>query len=57
MFPGDAGEMCFPDEDYDYDSLANDHVFVGAYDGDKCVGLAVLADDWFKSGSRKSSAG
>ena len=44
----DIGEMCFPDEDYDYDSLAKDHVFVGAYDGDKCVGLAVLEDDWFK---------
>ena len=46
--PQDISEMCFPDGDYDYDSLAGDHVFVGAYDGDKCIGLAVLADDWFK---------
>ncbi len=46
--PQDISEMCFPDEDYDYDSLAGNHVFVGAYDGDQCVGLAVLADDWFK---------
>lgn len=44
----DVSEMCFPDEDYDYDSLVNDHVFVGAYDGDKCIGLAVLADDRFR---------
>lgn len=41
-------EMCFPDEDYDYDALVKDHVFIGAYDGGKCVGLAVLADDMFK---------
>ena len=46
--PQDICEMCFPDEGYDYDNLTNDHVFVGAYDGDKCIGLAVLADDWFK---------
>ncbi len=46
--PGDIGEMCFPDEHYDYDSLARDHVFVGAYEGDTCIGLAVLADDWYK---------
>ena len=46
--PRDVAEMCFPDEDYDYDELAKDHVFLGAYDADRCVGLAVLADDWFK---------
>ena len=46
--PQDIREMCFPDEDYDYDTLAGGHVFVGAYDGDTCVGLAVLADDWFR---------
>lgn len=46
--PQQVSEMCFPDEDYDYDALAGDHVFVGAYDGERCVGLAVLADDWFK---------
>ena len=48
-FPeNEVAEMCFPDEDYDYDELAKDHVFIGAYDGGKCVGLAVLADDMFK---------
>ena len=41
-------EMCFPDEDYDYDELSGDHVFIGAYDGETCVGLAVLAEAWFK---------
>lgn len=49
LFPEDeVREMCFPDESYDYDELAKDHVFVGAYDGGKCVGLAILADDMFK---------
>ena len=46
--PQDVGEMCFPDEDYDYDALAKDHIFLGAYDGESCIGLAVLADDWFR---------
>ena len=41
-------EMCFPDENYNYDELAENHIFVGAYDGDKCVGLAILRLDWFK---------
>lgn len=48
-FPAnEVREMCFPDENYDYDELAADHVFVGAYDGEKCVGLAILADDMYK---------
>ena len=41
-------EMCFPDENYDFDALAEDHVFIGAYDGSRCVGLAVLADSLFR---------
>lgn len=41
-------EMCFPDENYDYDELIKNHVFIGAYDGERCVGLAILADDMFK---------
>lgn len=41
-------EMCFPDENYNYDELAENHIFVGAYDGDKCIGLAILRHSWFK---------
>lgn len=49
LFPeNEVTEMCFPDEGYDYDELAEDHVFIGAYDGGKCVGLAVLTDGIFK---------
>ncbi len=49
LFPkNEVVEMCFPDENYDYDELVKDHVFIGAYDGERCVGLAILADDMFK---------
>ena len=43
-----VGEMCFPDENYDYDAMRDDHVFIGAYDGETCVGLAILQDAWLK---------
>lgn len=38
--PEDVTEMCFPDENCDYDAMT-DSVFLGAYDGEKCVGLAI----------------
>lgn len=48
-FPdGEAPEMCFPDENYDYDAMKERSVFVGAYDGEKCVGLAILQHEWFR---------
>ena len=37
----DVTEMTFPDENYDYENM-RDSVFLGAYDGEKCVGLAIL---------------
>lgn len=37
----------FPDEAYDFDQLSDSHQFVGAYDGEDCVGLAILQDDFF----------
>lgn len=44
----EKSELCFPDENYDFDKLSSDHLFIGAYDGDACVGVAILKDDWFK---------
>lgn len=44
----DITEMCFPDENYNYDEMKKDCVFVGAYDEDQCIGLAILKDEWFK---------
>lgn len=39
-------EDCFPDEPYDV--TKDDALFLGAYDGDSCVGLAVLRKDMFR---------
>lgn len=42
------GEMCFPDENYNYEEMKDKSVFVGAYDGDKCIALAILQDAMMK---------
>ncbi len=42
-----VSEMCFPDENYDYERMAGNSVFIGAYDGDACVGLAILQQAMF----------
>ena len=48
-FPEDSvSEMRFPDEHYDYAAMQGSSVFLGAYDGEKCVGLAILQDAWMK---------
>ena len=41
-------EMCFPDENYNYDKLSTNSVFIGAYDGDECIGLAILQQAMLK---------
>ena len=41
-------EMCFPDENYDYDKLSENSIFIGAYDDGKCVGLAVMQQAMLK---------
>ena len=46
--PEQASEMTFPDEDYDYDAMSGDCFFVGAYEGEACVGLAVWRKEWHK---------
>ena len=39
LFEADqVSEMCFPDENYDYDAMKRDCVFLGVYDGEQCVG-------------------
>ena len=40
-----VAEMCFPDEPYDVD---DDAIFLGAYEGGSCVGLAVLRRGMFR---------
>ena len=46
--PQDVSEMCFPDENYDYMEMCNNSIFIGAYDGGKCIGLAILKDALLK---------
>lgn len=45
--PEDITEMCFPNENYDYDAMS-DSVFLGAYDGENCIGLAILQPGFFQ---------
>ncbi|MCR5664476.1 MAG: GNAT family N-acetyltransferase [Oscillospiraceae bacterium] len=42
----ESTEMCFPD--VPYDAAAEDALFLGAYDGTVCVGLAVLRRGMFR---------
>lgn len=44
----EPGEMCFPNENYDFDELAENSVVVGAYADRKCIGIAILQNAWFK---------
>ena len=44
----DVTEMTFPDEDYDFEKMSKDCVFVGAYEKEKCVGLAIWQKEWHK---------
>lgn len=43
--PDQITEMTFPDEAYDYQEM-KDATFIGAYDEEECVGLAILAPDF-----------
>lgn len=43
----DGGETCFPDENYDFDQMS-DSTFIGAYDSEKCVGLAIMQPGFFR---------
>lgn len=46
--PAEIHEMCFPDENYDYDKLKDHSVFVGAYAEGTCVGLVILQEAMFR---------
>ena len=40
--------MCFPDEAYDYELMSQNSIFIGAYDHDVCIGLAIMQTSLFK---------
>ena len=46
--PEQCSEMCFPDEPYSYDEMAESTDFIGAYQDGVCVGLAILEKSFFK---------
>lgn len=46
--PSEQAEMCFPDENYDYAEMCKASAFLGAYDTDTCIGLAVLQEAFFR---------
>ena len=43
-----AQQMCFPDENYSYDDMVENSTFIGAYDNEKCIGLAIMQEGFFK---------
>lgn len=46
--PEDIQQDCFPDENYDFDKMSGEYTFVGAYEGEKCIGLAIMKDAWYR---------
>lgn len=36
--------MVFPDEHYDYERMISNSTFIGAYQGDICIGLAIMQE-------------
>ncbi|MGQ7395823.1 GNAT family N-acetyltransferase [Streptococcus suis] len=37
--------VTFPNENYDFDQIQDSHIFIGAYDDNKCVGFASMLID------------
>ena len=44
----EPSQMCFPDENYDFDEMSGNSFFIGAYDGENCIGLAIMQHAFFK---------
>ena len=44
--PEDVTEMTFPEEAYDFETMSRDCVFVGAYEDNQCIGLAIWQRSW-----------
>lgn len=46
--PEEITTMCFPEENYDYQEMCGNTAFLGAYEGEKCVGLALMQEGFCK---------
>ena len=40
--------MCFPDENYDFEQYSKDGFILGAYEGEKCLGIGIFRDTFWK---------
>ena len=40
--------LCFPDENYDYEQYSKDGFLLGAYEGEKCLGIGIFRDTFWK---------
>lgn len=41
-------QMCFPDENYSYDDMVDNSTFIGAYDNENCIGLAIMQEGFLR---------
>ena len=44
----EAKSLCFPDENYDFEQYSKDGFILGAYEGDKCLGIGIFRDTCWK---------
>ena len=44
----EAESLCFPDEHYDFEQYSEGGFLLGAYDGDKCLGIGIFRDTCWK---------
>ena len=44
----EAESLCFPDENYDFEQYSKDGFILGAYEGDKCLGIGIFRDTCWK---------
>ncbi|WP_208559880.1 GNAT family N-acetyltransferase [Marinilactibacillus kalidii] len=45
--PKEISQMCFPDEAYDYEEMSKHSTFIGAYEHNQCIGLAIIQEAFF----------
>ena len=44
----EAESLCFPDEHYDFEQYSKDGFILGAYEGEKCLGIGIFRDTCWK---------
>ena len=44
----EAESLCFPDEHYDFEQYSEGGFILGAYEGDKCLGIGIFRDTCWK---------